>query len=62
MKRAEGQGVRILAEHVERLARYFGSAAQGSLNLQMTYDLKTAERANAKAIARQITPREPVAV
>lgn len=41
-----------------RLARYFGGDAQSWLNLQTTYDLKTAERAMGEAITREIVPRE----
>ena len=48
----------VSADTALRLERYFGSEAQGWLNLQTTYDLKTAEKANAKAIAKQIAPRE----
>ena len=48
----------VSADTALRLERHFGSDAQGWLNLQTTYDLKTAEKASAKAIAKQIAPRE----
>jgi antitoxin HigA-1 len=41
-----------------RLARYFGGDAQSWLNLQMMFDLKTAERAMGDAITREVNPRE----
>jgi len=40
-----------------RLARYFGGDAQSWLNLQMTYDLKTAEREAGPIIRREVQPR-----
>ena len=39
-----------------RLARYFGGDAQSWLNLQVTYDLKTAEREAAPIINREVQP------
>ena len=39
-----------------RLERYFGSEAQGWLNLQTAYDLRLAEKASAKAISKEIVP------
>ena len=44
-----------------RLARYFGGDAQSWLNLQSTYDLKVAEKAVAKRIAKEIEPLETAA-
>ena len=41
--------------------RYFGGEeldAQGGLNLQATYDLKVAQKAVAKAIAKVVHPRD----
>ena len=38
------------------LERYFGSDAQGWLNLQTAYDLKVAQKAGSKAIAKGIVP------
>ena len=40
-----------------RLARYFGGDAQSWLNLQSAFELRTAEIADAKRIAREIPPR-----
>lgn len=40
-----------------RLARYFGGDAQSWLNLQVTYDLKTAEREAGPIIRREVQPR-----
>ena len=40
-----------------RLARYFGGDAQSWLNLQVTYDLKTAEREAGPIINREVQPR-----
>ena len=39
-----------------RLARYFGGDARSWLNLQAAYDLRVAEIANGKRIAREISP------
>lgn len=41
-----------------RLARYFGGDAQTWLNLQQTYDLKTAIRDHGREIERDVQPRE----
>ena len=46
----------ISADTALRLERYFGSEAQGWLNLQAAYDLRVAEKLNAKAIQRDIAP------
>jgi addiction module HigA family antidote len=46
----------ISADTALRLERYFGSEAQGWLNLQTAYDLRVAEKASAKAISREISP------
>lgn len=46
----------ITPDTAMRLARYFGGDARSWLNLQITYDLRIAEIASAKAIARSITP------
>ena len=46
----------VTADTAMRLARYFGGDARSWLNLQAAYDLRLAERANAKRIAREITP------
>jgi antitoxin HigA-1 len=46
----------ITADTAMRLARYFGGDAQSWLNLQTLYDLRVAERANARRIAREVRP------
>ena len=46
----------ISADTAMRLARYFGSDARSWLNLQAAYDLRVAERANARKIAREVAP------
>jgi addiction module HigA family antidote len=46
----------ITADTAMRLARYFGGDAQSWLNLQTLYDLRVAERANARRIEREIAP------
>ena len=46
----------ISADTAMRLARYFGGDARSWLNLQAAYDLRVAEIANAKRIAREIAP------
>lgn len=51
----------ISADTALRLERYFGSEAQGWLNLQAAYDLRVAEKLNAKAIHRDIAPRTSTA-
>ncbi|WIG54750.1 MAG: Antitoxin HigA [Rhodanobacteraceae bacterium] len=40
-----------------RLARYFGGDAQSWMNLQVAYDLRTAEIAEGKTIEREVLPR-----
>jgi addiction module HigA family antidote len=40
-----------------RLARYFGTSAQLWLNLQQSYELRTAQLRNGKRIERSIRPR-----
>lgn len=46
----------VSADTALRLERYFGSDAQGWLNLQTAYDLRLAEKQNAKVIVREIVP------
>jgi addiction module HigA family antidote len=43
-----------------RLARYFGTTAQFWINLQASYDLKTAERESGEKIAREVRARPAV--
>ena len=47
---------RVSADIALRLERYFGSEAHGWLNLQSAYDLRVAEKLNAKAIAHEVMP------
>jgi addiction module HigA family antidote len=47
----------ITPDTAMRLARYFGGEAQSWMNLQVAYDLRTAEIAEAKTIEREVLPR-----
>ena len=40
-----------------RLARYFGGDAQSWMNLQVAFDLRTAEITASKTIQREVLPR-----
>ena len=46
----------VSADTAMRLARYFGGDASSWLNLQAAYDLRVAEIASGKRIAREISP------
>jgi antitoxin HigA-1 len=46
----------VSADTALRLERYFGSEAQGWLNLQTAYDLRIAEKLSAKTISKEIAP------
>ena len=46
----------VSADTALRLERYFGSDAQGWLNMQTSYDLKIAQKTASKAIAKAIMP------
>lgn len=46
----------VSADTALRLDRYFGSEAQGWLNLQAAYDLRVAEKLSAKVICKEIAP------
>ncbi|MBV8036469.1 HigA family addiction module antitoxin [Roseateles sp.] len=46
----------VSADTALRLERYFGSEAQGWLNLQSAYDLRVAEKSAGKVIAKEIAP------
>ncbi|SFG91230.1 addiction module antidote protein, HigA family [Duganella sp. CF458] len=46
----------VTADTALRLERYFGSEAQGWLNLQTAYDLRVAETVAGEVIAKQIEP------
>lgn len=47
----------ITADTAMRLARYFDSTPEFWLNLQLEYDLKTAELKNSEQIKREVQPR-----
>lgn len=46
----------VSADTALRLARYFGGDARSWLNLQTAYDLRVAEIAVAKRVAREVRP------
>jgi antitoxin HigA-1 len=46
----------VSADTALRLERYFGSEAQGWLNLQSTYELRVAEKTSAKSISKEVSP------
>jgi addiction module HigA family antidote len=46
----------VSADTAMRLARYFGGDARSWLNLQAAYDLRVAEIASGKRIAKEISP------
>ena len=46
----------VSADTALRLERYFGSEAQGWMNLQSAYDLRIAEASAGKTIAKDIKP------
>ena len=47
----------ISADTAMRLARHFGCDARSWLNLQVAYDLRVAEIANAKRIEKEVMPK-----
>ena len=47
----------ITPDTAMRLARYFGGDAQSWLNLQVAFDLRTAEAATLATIEREVLPR-----
>ena len=47
----------VTPETALRLARYFGTSAQMWLNLQLRFDLDTAEDSLAEKVAREVMPR-----
>lgn len=47
----------ITADTALRLSRYLGTTAEFWLNLQKTFELRTAERKAGKRITERITPR-----
>lgn len=46
----------ITAETALRLARYFGTSAEFWLNLQMAFDLKTAQATYGPVVEREVLP------
>jgi antitoxin HigA-1 len=50
----ERRGVTV--DTAMRLVRYFGGDVQSWMNLQTTYEIKMAEKENAKRIAREVMP------
>ena len=48
----------VSADTVRRLARYFGTTPQLWLNLQKTWELRQAEIAAGREIAKCVTPRQ----
>jgi len=46
----------VSADTALRLERYFGSDAQGWLNLQAAYDLRVAQKTSAATISLEIAP------
>ena len=51
----------ITADTALRLARFFGTTPQVWLNLQKTYELRVAENASGKQIAKNVKPWDAVA-
>jgi hypothetical protein len=47
-------GIQITPDTALRLARFFGGDAQSWMNLQVAYDLKIAEKAVARQIAKEV--------
>ncbi len=47
----------VSADTAMRLARHFGGDARSWLNLQIAYDLRVAEIANAKRIEKEVMPK-----
>ena len=47
----------VTADTALRLSRYFGATPQLWLNLQKTYELRTAELESGAAIAHRVQPR-----
>ena len=52
----------ITADTALRLSRYFGTTPQLWLNLQKTFELRTAEIESGKDIEKRVRPREIVPV
>ena len=52
----------VSADTALRLARYFGTTPQLWLNLQKTWELRRAEIAAGREIAKRVTPRQSAAI
>ena len=52
----------VTADTALRLSRYFGTSPQLWLNLQKTFELRTAEIESGKTIANRVRPRETAQV
>jgi addiction module HigA family antidote len=46
----------VTADTAMRLARYFGGDAHSWMHLQAIYELRLAEKANARTIEREVMP------
>jgi addiction module HigA family antidote len=46
----------ITVDTALRLVRYFGGDVQGWMNLQVAYEIRTAERTLAKKVAKEVAP------
>ena len=51
----------VTADTALRLSRYFGTTPQFWLNLQKTFELRTAEIESGQEIAKRVRPREAAA-
>ena len=51
----------VTADTALRLSRFFGTTPQVWLNLQKTYELRVAENASGKQIAKSVKPWDAVA-
>lgn len=47
----------VTADTALRFARYFGTTPEFWMNLQKTYELRTAERESAREIIKRVKPR-----
>lgn len=56
LRRFIATAVCFVADVGDGLARYFGGDARSWLNLQAAYDLRVAEIASGKRIAKEISP------
>ena len=49
----------VTADTALRLSRYFGTTPQFWMNLQQTFELRTAEEASGAKVAASVQPRLP---